>query len=576
MINAIIKYAEQNDLGMDDDSSNFESRAVPWDISLTLNGTLGPDPNHSDGEPKIKIINGKTKQIKTKRELSVPFTSKTEVAGGKVYHTLYGTLDILLGKSDKESAADKLEFFKNRCLELAKQCPQNSARLKSIVKFLENKNEVKKAVKFFDDNKVKLTELATFVVNNTCLVKETEVRQAWKNIRKIKTDSTESNKHICLITGEYTEIIKRVESVKRIHGGLGSGVSLISFDKPSFCSFGRDGCDNAPISIESELKLRYGLQSLIDNNSVVMGGNTYLYWMKKNIETNDIMKLLKTGGVDEVKKMLISPVSGNTIDSVVVDNNVYYLISVIPNGGRMAIKNYITCGLNEITTNVRKWFMDLEYVGCNRYGIESFIWSLKKPGEKYDDYNHYNNMIDEMVQSALLNRPLPSYLLSEAVHRETINKITNEGFNPSRLSLMKLYLNRKGNHMKEKFNEQSIDVAYLCGCLLAVINRLQKQAMPHVLTPFTERMFGSACSRPQYAFSLILPKIQGGYYYKQANRICPGMGVNRQKEINQLVDTIGKQGGFPSSLSIEERAKFCIGYSQQINDYTERKNVEKQ
>jgi CRISPR-associated protein Csd1 len=570
MISEIIKYAEQKNLGSD--GSDFEIKSVPWDISLTLQGTLASDPIFFDGEAKIKIINGKEKKSKTKRELSVPFTSKNEVAGGKVYHTLYGSGEILLGQSTKASAADKLEYFKKRLSEMESLCPQNASRLKAVIKFLESKSEVSSVVKYFSNNRVKLSESITFVVEGIRLVDNSEIRKAWVKLRKSQIDSIESNMNVCLVSGEYTNTVKTTESVKRIHGGLPTGVSLISFDKPSFTSYGLDRCDNAPISIESELKLRLGLQFLVDNNSIVMGDNTYLYWTKnESLIGNDIMNLLKMGDIIEVKRMLSAPISGKNED-LLTDDNMYYLVSVSPNGGRIAIKNYIMCGMSEVTTNIRKWFSDCSIVGCDRYGIESLFRSLKKQGEKYDDYNHYNNMIEAMIQAALLNYPLPNYLLSEAVRREIISKITNEKFNMSRLSLLKLCLSRKGHLMTEQLNEQSTNVAYLCGRLWAVIKRLHEQAMPHVTNSFIEKRYGSACSRPSHIFSSVLQKIQMGYYYRKANSICKGMGYNRQKEVNQLVDSIGKCGGFPISFTAEEKANFCIGYSQQEMDYTERKN----
>jgi CRISPR-associated protein Csd1 len=475
---------------------------------------------------------------------------------------------LLLGSSDKESAGTKLEYAKSIILALTKECPENSARLKAVVKFLENKPETKQVLKFFKDNKVKLTNTITFAVSGVRLVDQKEVRKAWQTLRKEQLASAEPNKNICLVTGKYTDTVKTLEPLFRIRGSTSS--RLISFDKPSYCSYGLDQGDNAPISIESELKLRCGLQYLVDHNSVVMGDHTYLYWMKNSTPIINLMDLLKVGDINEVRKVLTAPVSGNDTD-MLVDDNIYYLLSIVPNMGRLCIKNYISCGLTKAQNNVKKWFEDLRYIGCDRYGIDSLLHSLKKEGEKYNDFNHYNNMIEVMVMSALLNRPLPANLLSEAVHREIISRTTNEYPKPIRTALIKLCLCRKGNKMTETLNESSTDVSYLCGRLLAVLNRLHKQAMPGVEHTPTEKMFSSACSHPAYTFSSILRKVQNGYYYKMANRENPGSGTNRQKEVNALVDAIGQHGGFPTSLTVEERARFCIGYSQQICGQYEKK-----
>ena len=69
-----------------------------------------------------------------------------------------------------------------------------------------------------------------------------------KTIWRAQLQSDDAKEAMCLITGEQAPISRLHPAIKGVSGGQSSGVSIVSFNKESFESFGKGQGDNAPVS----------------------------------------------------------------------------------------------------------------------------------------------------------------------------------------------------------------------------------------------------------------------------------------------------------------------------------------
>ena len=68
---------------------------------------------------------------------------------------------------------------------------------------------------------------------------------------------------ICLVTGEKTEISRIHRNIKGVPGAQSSGAALVSFNAPSFESYGKEQSYNAPVGKYAEFAYTSALNYLL-------------------------------------------------------------------------------------------------------------------------------------------------------------------------------------------------------------------------------------------------------------------------------------------------------------------------
>jgi CRISPR-associated protein Csd1 len=100
--------------------------------------------------------------------------------------------------------------------------------------------------------------------------------------------------------------------------------------------------------------------------------------------------------------------------------------------------------------------------------------------------------------------------------------------------------------------------AYLCGCLLAVLERVQQLAVPSAKATITDRFFGTASSAPASVFGRLLRLCQS--HLGKLRKEKPGAHARLQASLEEI-----QQGlkCFPRTLTLEQQGLFSLGYYHQ-------------
>ena len=100
--------------------------------------------------------------------------------------------------------------------------------------------------------------------------------------------------------------------------------------------------------------------------------------------------------------------------------------------------------------------------------------------------------------------------------------------------------------------------AYHCGRLLAVIEEIQRAAMPRVNATIVDRFYGAASSTPGVVFGTLLRGAQP--HLAKLERDRRGAYINLQRLVEEVCSRIG---GWPATLSLKDQAIFSLGYYHQ-------------
>jgi CRISPR-associated protein Csd1 len=575
ILQALMGYAEREALG----DSDFEKVPVRWLIQVKAPGELA-------GEP-IPLVEDPSAKRPVPKRLWRPFSSQNEISRGGRSYFLCDTLQRCLLYEPVDKSADQHAYFKALLAEAAAACPGEASALNAVTAVLGDSAAMQALRLTLAAAHAKPSDNATFAVGGRTLMESPEIKNFWRG-RRARDAAPAGDWRICLATGHLAEALDTHEKIK-LPGAGSFGANLISFDKPSFCSYGLAKAQNAALSAPAELKIRSALQVLVDKSraqQLVFGDTTFLHWSRQAME-EDPVNLLSTAEPEAVARLLRSAREG--LLATTVDAGAYYACALSGNGARVVVRDWIESTVSEVAARLARWFGGLGIVepDGSRIRREFSIYQLLRAlaNEKLDKPLQAlpHGAAEDLLRAALTGSPIPRSILAAALRREAVDRCQGgekpgqtKPFLVARFALLKLCLTRlpgkENSTVPEQLPSSSADSAYLCGQLFAVLGRLQLLALGRVGAGIAERTYGGVSTRPASTLGPIFGKVPA--YIKRANDRFPGAGTNKQKEIEALCQRLQSGGGLPQTLGLEEQARFALAYYCQLADYRARREEE--
>lgn len=589
----------------------FTRKAIRWVISLDAEGNLlGFTPTGDD---------------KRGKEYSVPQTSRPKVAGG-IAEFLADGLTAVFGLDtdpekdkdnekhrrdrDKNNAAKHHDFWQQ--IQTAFEFTSHSS-LQALIDFRrkhlteidflkwESRDKQKTAwwLKTAAGNEVKLgPENFTFEVEGKLLIEDEEtIRPYWRKIhqQEIGDKINTVEKGLCLVTGlESVPISPTTPKIKGVPNTQAFGASIVSFDKPAFASFGLEQNYNAPTWIEAAAAYTTALNWLLDQrkHSLRLGGTVVCFWARDSEEATDIFaELFEQPNPETVQRFLTSPVRGTEHSGIRPDE--FYSVTLAGNAGRIVVRHWLQCPLDNANGNLKRWFEDLQIAP---YGHQyAGAKATKKVGEANEvpqalslymlamttvrESKDLQPELPTQLYRAALEGHAPSVMLLKPILNRFAKELASDGPSIalrrlSRFALTRLILNRnrkEGEPMIEPQVFDTNDPAYNCGRLLAIFDDLQMRANEYQLegAGVVERYYGSASSAPNSAFGILWRLHQ--HHLKKVSR-QGDKGKAAAAAIKRRIATIASlflqpkpnfPPEFPRAFSLVEQGRFALGFYQQ-------------
>jgi CRISPR-associated protein Csd1 len=259
--------------------------------------------------------------------------------------------------------------------------------------------------------------------------------------------------------------------------------------------------------------------------------------------------------------------------------DMFYAITLSGAAARIAVRDWIETSLAHLQTNLARWFHDVEigeYNSDKKKVANSFppFWALVRTTRSKTGKDVQHGRIGAALwRCAVLGTAPPLWLLSAV-----LNRVRAEQGNTTaeRISLLRLYLNRKLNHSKGAMYMSTLDeangnIAYICGRLFAVLESTQRLALGgNINAGIRERFFSFASTMPSTAFGRLMKLAQ--HHLSKIRGEKPGLAVNLDKKIQDLMCLIDATR-LPATFSLEDQASFAIGYyHQKQRDFAPKSN----
>ncbi|MGO8736898.1 MAG: type I-C CRISPR-associated protein Cas8c/Csd1 [Terriglobia bacterium] len=595
ILQALHRLAERE--GLIDDL-DFEPKPVAWLVRVSKEGELlGIRGTHytlpAEGKKKPKQI-AKTFWIPRRP------TGKSGTKAPSGFLVENAKYVFGLPTKDKSFSTDE---GKEKCgwfRELVARCAgeTNDEASRAIVRFLDDVAQGRTAVNLPDDCRSNDLFAFQFAPDIDLLVHERpKVREYWKRLRRHSGGDSALERH-CLVTGDRVREVGLFELIKKVPGGTTSGVGLVSFNKGAFESYGWSGNDNAPISRDAAESCATAINRLLDpgypdphqhgqalpqRNLRLSADTVVCYWSarKSGDEFTSAFGGLLEARPEIVKQLYQSIWRGRLPE--IVDESAFYALTLSGTQGRAIVRDWFESTVASVARHLATHFKDLTIVRNTpkprehdlppQFAMSVLLKSLAPQG---DSDRIPTPLIGELIEAALHGTPYPFSLLQRAVER-TRSEIGNNDWTDldrrdARAALIKAVLNRRRRffpettHYKEvqpNMDPTNLSEGYALGRLMAVLERIQQEAIGDVNASVVDRYFSGASATPKTVFVRLLKNARHHVTKAKDDDAKAGFIFRLDKLIDELASRFDpKRNGFPSHLDLDQQGLFVLGYHQ--------------
>jgi CRISPR-associated protein Csd1 len=598
ILQALYQLAQREGLMEDPD---YEPKRVAWLVRVADGGKfLGIHGTHYIPPEEQK----KKKPRSTPK--SFPLPREKSVTSGDRAFLLFNKAEYVFGIDPQQKRpAEKLQKRFILFREKVKDCLEETRDegVRAVHSFLEDLAAGRQSVSLPKD--CATNDLFSFVYApdiDHLVTDRPKVREYWKKIRGSQ-EAKASAQRLCLVSGaRFQSEVENFPPIKKVPGGTTSGVAIVSFNPPdissAFSSYGWKGNDNAPISRDAAESCATALNRLLDPAypdprqsgqalpqwSLRLSADTVVcYWPAKESgeEFTSAFGGLLEARPEVVKELYRSIWRGKLPE--IEDESAFYALTLTGTQGRAIVRDWFESTVAKVARNLAKHFEDLtilrntpkpkEHDLPPQFPMSVLLKSLAPQG---DSEKIPTPLIGELIEAALRGTPYPFSLLQRAVERTRAeignNDWTDLDRRDARAALIKAVLNRRRRffpdttHYKEvhpDMDPTNLSEGYTLGRLMAVLERIQQEAIGNVNASVVDRYFSGASATPKTVFVRLLKNARHHVTKAKDDESKAGFIFRLDKLIDELASRFDpKRNGFPAHLDLEQQGLFVLGYHQ--------------
>ena len=400
-----------------------------------------------------------------------------------------------------------------------------------------------------------------------------EIREAWE---KECASAEEGQQGICLVTGKYGQISRLHKAIKGVAGAQSSGAPLISFNEPSFESYGKEQSYNAPVSRYAEFAYTTALNYLLSQRKYIfqIGDTTILFWAESaEPEYQDFFSIAinPPDNQEEIKDFFLKLKKHEAIDIGnfrINPEQKFCILGLAPNAARLSVRFFYQDSFGMILRNILRHYEQMKIVKPSWETRQYLgIWAMLQEtvNKKAKDKAPLSNMASMVLQAILSGRRYPASLYSDTLIRI---RAEQGAVTWGRAAIIKAFLTRncKKGENSMGLDTENNETPYVLGRLFAVLEFIQREANPNIKATIRDRYFNSACATPASVFPVLI-KLKNSHI-KKLERDRMGTKMSYEKKLSEIMEKLKL---FPKRLSLEEQGEFVLGYYHQTQNFYEKK-----
>ncbi len=527
---------------------------IPWIIQLSEDGEFQGFVSTKGDKKGQNIV---YPYIKRSGSGAIPFllVDKPEYVLGIDVDERAGT------EKTKRNHAAFVEFIEKM------QGESPSDEVDAVINFLKNhlfaaKEQIPEGMKKGD--------LITFRIGKALPIESHVVQKYWEKHVLQDLESKAKVESECLLCGDERPIADS-HPVELLLGP--DRVQLVTANKKAFESYGLPRSAIAPMCFECANKygmaLRYLLNS--DRHHLSIANTHHIFWTREPERDFNPMEMFTEPEPEKVQRLISAAYRARGVPDI--DANAFYALSLTANTSRLVVRNWIETTVPEVKANLGRYFSAQRMVGPDGddspFPLRTLAYSLARKAKDIPI-----NAENELLACALQNRPLSYRLLAMAVKRAKADEFK---MTRPRAALLRLVMEshrfstsqQEEISMNAELDARNASPPYLCGRLFAVLESVQKNAIPGINTTIADKYFGTACSAPASIFGTLLRTAQVHLSKLRRDEARKGAYYALDGRMQEIME---KLDGFPTTLSLTDQALFSLGYYQQkAADGRERK-----
>lgn len=489
------------------------------------------------------------------------------------------------GKGKPERSYRCFENFRELHLQILANA--KSAAAGAVRRFVQEwKPEEADKVTYISENLKELFSGANilFFFEGIPVTEDEEIRKCWQQyFHNTDTD----RKTLCLVTGKREKTATLHPTIKGVYGAQAMGTSLISFNAPAFCSYGKEQGDNAPVGEYAANAYGAALNHLLNDREHVrtIGDTTVVCWADGGEAAYQESSICALFGIREddavtesdLTAVLRTALEGGKVEwkgKVLEMDRHFYILGIAPNAARLSVRFFWQDSFGSLLKHIGEHYRRLEIVRP-AYDKREYlnIWSLMQETVNQNARNKSPSpqMAADTLKAVLTGGYYPATLINGVIQRIRAEHEITRG----RAAIIKAYyLKNKNLQCAEEegvlevaLNEQSNNVPYHLGRLFSVLEQIQEEANPDINTTIKDRYFNSAASTPANIFPLLVGLAQK--HLRKLPKEQERKKIFLQGIMAEIMDKLGEE--YPVRLTLPQQGSFQLGYYHQTQKRYQKK-----